>query len=83
MDKKERARKNGSLTPMICLAVLPEKQKQEGKIFPIPMTPTITGNRWQSETRQPLISTTKKRRTAPHGYAAYRHGEERCGNLQK
>ena len=43
--RMERTRKKRQPTPMTCLAVLPEKQKQEGKIFPIPMTPTITGNR--------------------------------------
>lgn len=45
MDKKGKSTKKQQPTPMTCLAVLPEKQKQEGKIFPIPMTPTITGNR--------------------------------------
>lgn len=45
MDKNGKSTKKQQPTPMTCLAVLPEKQKQEGKIFPIPMTPTITGNR--------------------------------------
>ena len=82
MDKNGKSTKKTAAYTYDMLGRITRETKPEGKIFP---TYDANNNRKQMTigNKTTAYQYNKKRRTAPHRHAAYRHGEERCGYLQE